>query len=387
VSGPVLTEGMRTSSAPKPSVLHIVIEDRGLDTYPSVYNALYLWHRHGWTNDVATACDCAEFSELIDSVHRLEPGARIFPAAKRLSRLDAQYDLVITYEPKDLEALYLCQLFHKKIHYRYHLHHSLEIPSFAFENSRLKTLLHRLALRRAMETVDAIVIQDRLRYNLLRGFFPSVAGKPLVIVPNSHLDAVEPSASSLEWFDDIRKNAETLILYVGGIERWVLSTAIMDEIATLPAYTFLFSGWSRDGYHEELTRRYAEYGHIIFDVRKKSRRDLNYIVSRSDIGLAIYDSSDDVNVSHIGLSSGNFKYVQHNKPVIISDIPLLSPLVARHGIGSVYEPGNLGHAVADIVGSQGYPRSFGEKMSYERHYAKVMELFESPGARLVCREM
>ena len=311
-----------------PRVLHVLLEDRGLDTFPSVYNALFLWHKRGWTNDMATACDCTEFAGLIDRVHPLKAGALVLPAAKSLSSLTTSYDLIITYEPKDLEAVYFCQLLYKKINYRQHLHHCLEIPSYAFENSRPTTLVHRWALRRAMNTVDAVVIQDRLRYNLLKGFFPGIAGKPVVIVPNSYLEAVEPAAESLDWFDQTRDNSKTLILYVGGIERWVLSTKIMDEIASLPEYTFLFSGWSRDGYHEELTKCYAMYGHMVFDVRRKSRSDLNYMVSKSDVGLAIYDN-DNVNVSNIGLSSGKFfKYVQHSKPVIINDIPLLRP--ARH---------------------------------------------------------
>ena len=357
-----------------PIVLHVLIEDRGLDTFPSVYNALYLWKNQGWSNDIATACDCDDFMQFIDRVYPLKPGCRVLPAARDLSQISRHYDLIITYEPKDLEAYYIAGLLGGKRKGSRHLHHSLEIPSFAFEGNGLKKLFHRLVLRKAMGEVDLFAIQDRLRYKILCSYFPVINGKPFSIVPNSFLDAVEPMVEKLLWFDKIRKDAKTLILYIGGIERWALSTELMDEIAALPAYTFLFSGWSREGYHKELAGTYAQHGHIVFDVRKKSRAELNYMVSHSDIGLAIYNSTD-INVSHTGLSSGKFfKYIQHNKPVIINDIPLLNSLVSRNGMGTVYTKGNLGRNISAVMQGGKYPQSLRNKLSFEHFYKRTIKL-------------
>lgn len=360
-----------------PRVLHILTDDRGLDTFPSVYNALYLWKKQGWNNDIATPSDCSDFKQYIDRIYPLKSVNRLLPPVVSsvwgLFQADRAYDLVITYEPKDLKAYYLASLLSGNNYGSCHLHHSLEVPSVDFEGKSPLAPIHRFLFRRALSDVDLLAIQDTFRYKLLRNFFPVIVNKPFSIVPNSFLDAVEPIAENLTWFDEIRNDAKTLILFIGGIERWSLSNELMDEIASLPEYTFLFSGWSRDGYYDELLASYGGHGHIFFDVRKKSLAELNYMVLQSDIGLAIYDSTDS-NVIHMGLSSGKFfKYLQHKKPVIINDIPFLNSMVLRNGIGTVYCKGKLAQNLSDVIQSANYPQTFRDKFTYETFYNNIIK--------------
>lgn len=364
-----------------PSVLHILTDNRGLDTFPSVYNAIYLWKKQGWSNDIATPGDCTAFSQYIDRIYPLHPVTpplpTSFPGAWGVSRIKKCYDLVITYEPKDLEAFYLARLLRGHDICRHHLHHSLEIPSIAFEGNFLFRLFHRPLLNRAYSDVDHLAIQDMFRYRLLCNYFPGVSSKPFSIVPNSFLDAVEPTLTSLPWFDKIRAEAKTLLVYIGGIERWALPMELMDEVAALQSYTFLFSGWSRDGYYEELASKFARYGHMLFDVRNKSLAELNYMVSQSDIGLAIYDSTDS-NIANMGLSSGKFfKYMQHKKPVIINDIPFLNLMVLRNGIGAVYRKGKLAQNLSDAIKGIEYPQAFRDNFSYEIFYQGIIKQMTS----------
>jgi len=363
-------------SVPMPSVLHILTDNRGLDTFPSVYNALYLWKQQGWSNDIATPSDCSDFNQYIDRIYPLKPLSRLLPAEFSgvwgLSRITKYYDLIITYEPKDLNAFYVAGLLRGKNFSSCHLHHSLEIPSVVFEGPGLLQPFLRLILRKALPDIDLLAIQDSFRYKILCNYFPTIVHKPFSIVPNSFLDVVEPVAESLSWFDLVRNNAKTLILFIGGIERWALSNELMDEIAALTEYTFLFSGWSRDGYYAELAAKHARHGHIVFDIRKKSLADLNYIVSQADIGLAIYDSSES-NVVNMGLSSGKFfKYIQHKKPVIISDIPFLNSMVAQNGIGTVYSKGNLYQCISTVLRSKEYSQLLRDKFSYDFFYKKTI---------------
>ncbi|HBA73033.1 MAG: hypothetical protein A2X82_16275 [Geobacteraceae bacterium GWC2_55_20] len=356
-----------------PSVLHILTDDRGLDTFPSVYNALCLWKKQGWDNDIATAGDCSDFNQFIDTVHPLNPTIFLLPTAWGLSHIEKHYDLIITYDPKDLESVYIARLLSGRKLGKKHLHHSLEIPSYAFESKDLFRLIHRLLLRKALSDIDLLAIQDRFRYKILCDYFPDIVNKPFSIVPNSYLDVIEPMAEKLSWFDEVRKDADALILYIGGIERWALSNELLDEIATLPMYTFLFSGWSRDGYYDELVKKYARHGHMVFDIKKKSLADLNYMVSQSDIGMAIYDCSD-CNCFNMGLSSGKFfKYIQHNKPLIINDIPFLNKLVTQNGMGAVYSRGNLGRNISFIMQSGEYTQSFRNKLGYEPFYKNTIK--------------
>lgn len=360
-----------------PSILHILTENRGLDTFPSVYNALFLWKKAGWSNDIATPGDCSDFRQYIDGIYPLKPVNRFLPGAipgaYSLARINKHYDLIITYEPRDLEALHLARLLSSKKIGSVHLHHSLEIPTYAFAGGGILRPLHRYVMQKAVPDIDLLAIQDMSRYKILCSLFPELLAKQFTIVPNSFLDEVEPVAESLGWFDGIRRTAGTLVLYIGGIERWTLSDEFMDEIAALPDYTFLFSGWSRDGYYEEISARFARYGHIVFDVGIKSRAELNYMVSQADICLAVYDSKD-ANVTNMGLSSGKFfKCIQHQKPVIINSIPMLDQLVTRNNIGRVYAKGNLGQCIFDLSQGEEYPHSLRNKFAYETFYSKTMK--------------
>jgi hypothetical protein len=75
----------------------------------------------------------------------------------------------------------------------------------------------------------------------------------------------------------------------------------------------------------------------------------------------------------MGLSSGKFfKYIQHKKPVIINDIPMLNSLLTRNGIGAVYTKGSLGQNISAVMQGIEYPHSLRNQFSYDHFYRKTI---------------
>lgn len=369
----------RAQSDNSRSTLHILTDSRGLDTFPSVYNALYLWKRSGWRNSIATPSSCDGFEGCIDRVYPVR--GKWTSIARQLAKINSFFDVIVVYEPLDAEAFSLSVAYGAKWKYRYLLHHSLEVPTHLDPVDSIKKYLHKALMKYCLNRVDNVIIQDASRLDLLKSIFPTTEIRRSTLVPNTYIASIEPVSAELPWFDKIREESKPLVLYAGTIERWALSTEMFEAIKRMKEVNFLFSGWSRDGFSEELVRRYEGAENIHFSLGIKSRGDLNYMVSRSDIGLAYYNLWDD-NVRYMGLSSGKInKYLSFGKPVVVNKMLNIAGLVEEKGFGRSADietlAGSIHHILADY---RAYRKNINDRFlveyDFEGPYLKIIDEIE-----------
>lgn len=353
-----------------------VLQERGLDTYPSVYNAMHVLQQHSWENHLITAVNTQGFERLLAKTYRFD--THPLRKAWQLGRVDQRFDMIILYEPRDIKLYQLAKFCGTDLRRRtpHLVHHSLEVPVQQLRTRGWRNWVHRY-LYSGYAAVDKVIIQDATRARLLQQHCPSLAHKPVSYVPNAYIPAIEPCANALPWFDQLRQRSRTLVSYIGAIESWALSETLFASIATTPNITFLFSGWSSDGFADAMQQRYAHCPHIQFHLGKKSLSELNYLVKHSDIGLVFYDSNDP-NINEIGLSSGKLhKYLSFAKPVITNAIPSLREFLHTHRFGLAVPPEQFAAALTTLVQqqatySQRIASHYPELIQFERSYAQFL---------------
>jgi hypothetical protein len=312
-------------------VLHVLMNKNGLNTYPSVYNALYCWSKVGWSNHIITGGATDEFSDLIEEEYRLRGG--YVGRAVRLASLTGYFDKVIVYDPQDLEMWYAARWLFPKHSYGQLILHCLELPtSVLAARSTVRNGIHKW-LFRSYRVIDGLIIQDQRRAELFFRTLPRLKGLRYFLVTNSYINAIEPIASSLDWFDQLRAKSQFLVLYTGALEPWAFSEKLFDCLLKIPEATFLFSGWSQDGYAEALAARYRTANNIRFHIGAKGRAAFNYMVAHSDVGLVFYQSMVE-NIFHVGLSSGKMhKFLSFEKPILVNRLPSLHDFITINGFG------------------------------------------------------
>ncbi|WP_301102018.1 hypothetical protein [Propionivibrio sp.] len=327
------------------SVLHVLNGERGLGTYPSVYNAMQVLSEHGWENHIFTGGTIDGFESIIKDRHDFVGG--YLRRAYQLARLKGDFDLVILYEPRDVEIYQLSRLMMGKVETKCLAHHSLEIPTESWRGSLLNSLAHRF-LYQGYLRIDRLIIQDVVRKDLLLKYFPALNEIKCNYVPNSYLPELEPVSEKIRWFDELRAEKRWFVLYVGAIERWALSLDLFRSIKDMKNVGFLFSGWSNDGLAQDAVALCSGLNHIHFDLRIKDRAEFNYMVKNSDLGLVFYDSNDP-NVAVIGLSSGKLhKFLSYGKPVVINELPSMKVFLEDNGFGLSSHPQDIPGAIAGI---------------------------------------
>lgn len=327
------------------SVLHILNGERGLDTYPSVYNAMHVLEEQGYENHIYTAGAIVGFESIIKHCYRFKGG--YLRRAFQLSQLVGNFDLVILYEPRDVEIYTLSRVLGARVRTKVLVHHSLEIPTELWCKSGIKAWAHRF-LYNGYLNIDRLIIQDSTRKDLFLQYFPKLKSITCDYIPNSYIIDLEPVAKKLTWFDEVRKTNRKLITYTGAIDRWALSLELFDAIKQTKEVDFLFSGWSYDGFAQEAMDYCKDVNHIHFDLNLKSREELNYIVKNSDLGLAFYNSSDP-NVAVIGMSSGKMhKFLSYGKPVVVNDILSIKEFLERNGFGVACHAQNISENISGI---------------------------------------
>jgi hypothetical protein len=182
----------------------------------------------------------------------------------------------------------------------------------------------------------------------------------------------------LKWFDELRAQSKFLILYTGTIERWAFPEELFDSLLKIQEATFLFSGWSDDGYAIRLGEQYRMATNIHFHIGAKRRSEFNYMVANADVGLVCYGSPDQ-NVREVGLSSGKLhKFLSFHKPVLTNCIPSLDEFVVSNGFGMSVPIDKFQEAIRTLANN--YP-SFCENIrkrystlcNYEREYTAFIQ--------------
>lgn len=359
------------------SVLHILNGERGLDTYPSVYNAMQVLAEKGWENHVFTGGAVNGFESIIASGCRFKGG--YLRRAFQLAGCKENFDLVLLYEPRDVEIFQLSRLLGGRMRASRVAHHSLEIPTEILRRHGFRRMVHRI-LYRGYRAIDLLIIQDEARRQLLYDCFPELTGIESVLVPNAYLPDLEPVAESVAWFDEIKRVGHRVVSYTGAIERWALSLELFKSIRDMRDVSFVFSGWSYDGLAQEAMELCRNAPHVHFDLGLKSRSVLNYIVRNSDVGLVFYDSADP-NVAAIGLSSGKLhKFLSYGKPVVVNDVPSIKTFLEENGFGLAGAPELIPEAIEEVLEKYGvyservksrYFALVDFRSSYERFIAAV----------------
>jgi glycosyltransferase involved in cell wall biosynthesis len=371
-------------------VLHVLLNLKGLDRYPSVYNALYCWAEIGWSNYVISSGATDELSDLIEQEFRFSGG--YMNRATQLARLTGYFDVVIVYDPQDVEAFYATRWLLPRNTYGVLVHHCLEIPTEnSFGKSLLTKSLHKM-LAGGYQILDHVIIQDQKRAELFFDTFQRLRGVPFHLVSNSFINAMEPMAASLSWFDELRAHSKFLILYSGTIARWALSRKLLDRLVEIPDVTFLLSGWPEDQYAEQLVTLYGKAPNVHFHIGAKSRPALNYMVANSDAGLVWYESSDP-NVAQVGLSSGKMhKFLSFHKPVITNYTASLHDFIVPNGFGLSVTANDLSEAIQRL--NQDYStfcenirKNYSTLCNYEEEYMTfVRGLLNQHGISLLGRK-
>lgn len=357
-------------------ILHVLLNKKGLDRYPSVYNALYCWSKLGWSNYIIASDATEDLNGVIEKEYRFSGG--YLRRATQLAHLPGYFDIVIVYDPQDLAAFYGTRWLLPRNSYGKLVHHCLEIPTGTLPGGSLfKKALHKM-FAGGYRLIDHLIIQDERRAELFFNTFPHLTGLQCFLVTNSFINAIEPIAPSLDWFDQLRAKSNLLVLYIGTIDRWAFSENVIETILKVPEVTFVFSGWSEDGYAAELTARYKSATNIHFHIGAKSRPALNYMVANSDIGLVCYESMDQ-NVRQVGLASGKMhKFLSFQKPVLMNRIPSLHDFITLNGFGKSVPAEDFSRAIRHLADNyarfcQNINNRYSTLCDYEREYMAFIQ--------------
>lgn len=360
-------------------VLHVLMNQNGLTIYPSVYNALHCWQKLGWSNHIITGGSTEGFGHLISKEYRF--GGGYIRRAGQLASVPGHFDVVIVYDPQDVALLYTARWLCPKNSYDSLVHHCLEIPTGTWNGKAGVGTMIRSILCRGYGMMDHLIFQDGGRADLFFRTFPWLRRPGHSLVTNSYINSIEPVADSFDWFDHVRAKSEWLVLYTGAIERWAVSTKLFDIVTRIPNVTFALSGWSKDGYANQLAKRYRNVKNIHLSLGMKSRPVLNYMVTHSDIGLVCYESTEDQNIHHVGLASGKMhKFLSFAKPLLVNAIPSLHDFVAKNGFGVCVPMEEFPLAIQQLM--QTYPelqrnirQRYSRLCAYEREYMKFLSTF------------
>lgn len=356
------------------AVLHVLNGERGLDTYPSVYNAMYVLDAHGWNNQIITGGSVDGFDSVIKNEFRFRGG--YLRRAMQLARLTGDFDQVILYEPRDVEIFQLSRLLGGRLRYKTLVHHSLEIPTEILQRQGVKSFVHRF-LYRGYRKVGKLIIQDGARQALFYKCFARLKDVPCFLVPNSYIPDLEPVAESVPWFERIVESGKPIVTYTGAVERWALSADLFLSIRDMTDVNFVFSGWSYDGFAQEAMALCDGVQNIYFDLGMKSRGALNYIVKNSDLGLVFYDSADP-NVAVIGLSSGKLhKFLSYGKPVVVNEIPSMRNFLENNRFGIATTSSDIPVAIRTILSSyeiysNGVSERYGPLIDFRAAYERSL---------------
>jgi hypothetical protein len=326
-----------------PRTLLVLLDGRGLSTYPAVYQTAAELKRRGIGVTLLTGASCDDpdlrqhFDDIV--VRRTRGPGEAASCVQFIARHEAK--CVVAFEPSDA---FKCALAAPLRRDRCNVYFNLEVYEPTSGRNDLRNLAGRCKKRLErffVENCAAMVIQDDLRKRLSRRF--GISHECTFLIPNSY------TARDISPADAPAGKAVSL-LYPGSVEQWSIGSLVSRLPALLTQNMRLtFSGWSRDGYIDTVRRTLASCPGVTFAEQKLTTAEYDCLVDSHDIGLIWYDTLSD-NVTNIGRSSGKFfKFLSRCKPVIVRDLPGLADDVRQFGLGVVIaDLGELPAAVATI---------------------------------------
>jgi glycosyltransferase involved in cell wall biosynthesis len=309
-------------------VLLVLLNNRGISTYPAVYQTARELRSRGYRVTLLTGlgCDDSELLSYFDDIV-VQPMVGL-ASALSLAKfvLHGAFDCVFAFEPADAFKCSLLTTLRPSIGYVYF---NLEVMEQTLPASLRQTLDFQLKKRLERHFVGnciAMVIQDQLRQRLSQQ--NGIAHPKTFLIPNSYYQADSASHTPA--------SAGVSLLYSGSLERW----SIGDLVHQLPQLVsselrLTLSGWSRDGYLATVREQLASVSGLTVLESKLTTQQYTELVREHDIGLIWYDAVSD-NVRTMGRSSGKFfRFLSLGKPVIVRDLPGLAEDVRDLGLGVV----------------------------------------------------
>ncbi len=333
----------------------VLADDRGISTFPAVYNTAAELKKRGWGVKIYTGsiCDNSDVMALFDEYKVIKSSinlrirflAEIFLFSSNLLKVKNK-KLIFAFEPRDAIACSFASFFNKHCKYIYY---NLEIQEYDFSSNESKLLkflkMASQVIRKKLETLYsqnayALVIQDKVRLEILKKH--GISNSKYYFIPNSYMsENIECSK--------VKHKDKGDLLYCGGLEKWSISSMI-DSLPRMESLRLTFSGWSRDNYLSTVEQKLQSLGVKVYK-QKLSLEDYKELIRNYDVGLVWYSDLSSDNVRYMGRSSGKyFMFLSQGKPVIVQNLPGLADDVKQYSLGVVLESlDQLNEAMKEIM--------------------------------------
>lgn len=314
-------------------------------TCPSVFHAIRMLAQNEYAVDLITIRDhrwrAPVFKDMDVRVFTLSSsaGREIFPGLSLLryiilsfwACLGQSYHCFIGIDQDGLTAATVLSIF-KQVRVVYY---SLEIRFLSPDSGLLKKFRKRLE-RWCHKRASLTVIQDAKRAHLLLEE-NNAPNSQVALVPNA--SAGPPLSGSKERYWHRRFGIpidHTVLLFAGGIADHNCVLELARIAHTWPDdWVLVIHGFGDEAYINQV-RQFVDGQHVLVSLDFVSPEQLDYLIGSADIGIALYNSNCDTNVTQMGFASGKcFQYLRCGLPVIGSDLPGLHELLVDQKCGVV----------------------------------------------------
>lgn len=312
-------------------------------TCPSVFHAVRLLAQNGYAIDLVTTSDhrwrvpAFEGPDVRVLTLSSSVGREIFPGLSLLryiilslrACLGQSYHCFIGVDQDGLTAATVFSILKQAPVVYYSLEIRFSSPGSGLLQ-RLRKRLEKWCHKRASLTI----IQDAARARLLLKE-NQVPDAQVANVPNS--SAGPPPSFPKERYWNQKYGIlidRTILLHAGGIADYNCVLELARVAHTWPDnWVLVIHGFGDEAYINQV-RQFADGQHVLLSLEMVSPEKLDYLIGSADIGIALYNSNFDPNITQMGLSSGKgFQYLRCGLPVIGSDLPGLHELLVDHGCG------------------------------------------------------
>ena len=311
------------------NILLILIDDRGISTYPAVFQTAQELKKRNFNVTIVTRslCDDINLKKYFDQYILIKKSHGKLSIILYIFKLIFKYkfDYVISYEPLDAIRSSIISLFNKKSTYIYY---NLEIYE---KNTNLKWISRiKYTVKKFMERIYCnnskyFIIQDELRREISKKH--GIYNPNTYFIPNSYY-------YDCDYSEKIYTRHRYSLIYSGGLEEWSIKE-LVENIKAIENVDITLSGWSRDKYIDKIKNELTLYKNIKINMENLDVEEYAKLISKHDIGLVWYSDKCD-NVFNIGRSSGKyFMYLRCNKPVIVPNLQGIADDVRKYKLGEV----------------------------------------------------
>lgn len=319
----------------KNKILLVLSDNRGISTFPAVYQSAIELKKRGDIVGILTnsICDDLTLNKYFDEYKILNTNYNWIYEANLVTQfiLSNNYNIIIAFEPRDAINCSIASIKKKNTEFYYY---NLEIYERE-KKKKEKILLDEFNIKKILEKIyahkcRAIVIQDELRKKISKKH--GIKKKKTFLIPNSYYENFQESSKVMEY------NKKLRIIYSGSLEEWSIKP-ILDNKSLIDndKYSITLSGWSRDRYVNEFIRKKI-HNNLIINLNKLNTEEYKELIYRNDVGLVWYSDEMSENVYNIGRSSGKYyMYLSCCKPVIVKNLPGIAEEVINNGFGIVID--------------------------------------------------